>query len=218
MTGWPAVSDVRTLLAGAGITSTLDDTALGTLLDGAVAQFEQRTGWLPFVAAEDESVRLFDPPGLVPGVAYGFIGGGQRLKFGAGLVSASALTIGGVAKAQNTDWWLYPQSAPGAGMPYTHLLFRWPIYGSPGTVSITGRWGYCLSSTVPADAWRAVLHLAAAEALAIEGGRASGGMTDWTEESTREAFGERPYAGLNEAWGMSADHIINSYARVTASI
>lgn len=160
----PSAEHVEILLRAANYWPTDNDQIDGALLQaqiniaGAVAQFERRTGWHPFVSSGVISeIRRFsatDPYGV--------------LDLRGGLLTLTSLTIGGSARTINENVWALPANASNITEPYTQLQ----IYGSyghlngyvkPNQIVVTGEWGRF--RLWPADAWQAVLREAALQTL-----------------------------------------------------
>jgi len=137
----PTVEELREYL---GITATGDDGLLDGLLRTALAIIEARVD-RRFMAVTE--TRTFDAPD------------GDRLDLGGDLLEIVTVALD---EAAVTD---YVTSPRGSG-PFYALrrsgVARWAgtaTWGSPSTVTITGRWGY--SESLPDDIRHAVLRLAA---------------------------------------------------------
>lgn len=123
-------------------------------VDAAVAEFEERTGWIPFLADAAPSIQYFDSSNF-----DGYI------DFGGGAVSVESLTVGDTVYALNEQWWPQPANALRRRKPYTgiqtnHIIGR---YSKPNRIAVSARWGYC--EVWPAAAWLACMRLAAAQTL-----------------------------------------------------
>lgn len=171
-TKYPSFRELIDLLRMSGIGLNIPDSRLQSYQDTAIQavgqaaeEWEQMTGWLPFLSTGDVETRLFDG------------NGGETLHFDSGLASFTSLVIGGTTYTQGQQFVLGPANAAAKNRPYTYLDFGqrdivWRGYYANGidnffglcptglqTVSVTGQWGYCLS--LPADARRAILYRAA---------------------------------------------------------
>lgn len=220
--GWPAAADLQNFLAAAGLWDALtceQRTALDLAgaCDAVRAEFEQRTGWNPSLGAGD--TRTFDPPGpergpVGPFAGLATLGGGRRLSLNGGLLSLTSLTTGvtdtdpGRVLTLGTDFWLRPDSAPGAGWPHLSVEFRAPQWGEPQSVKVVGTWGRWPAGSLPAHVFNAAqqygfAQLAPQLALNISGGiyqrktlntetryGGSGGLTPLSAEVRR----------IGEAW------------------
>lgn len=179
LSNWPTEADVCAELAKAGLTELLDDAHASPLdvaseLASAVEEFERRTRWVPFLAAEGPESRYYDPPGPDSGRAGGYsgagdVGGGRMLWLDGGLVELTSLAVAvspedgeGEPLTAGTDFWLFPRNAAQRRLPVTGIEFRRRQHGQPASIKVEGRFGRC--SPLPADAWRAVLCRAAASA------------------------------------------------------
>lgn len=137
----PTVEELREYL---GISATDDDALLIQLTRAAVAMIEARVG-RRFTAVTE--TRTYDAPE------------GATLTLDEDLIEITAVALDGDAV---TDY----VTSPRGGGPFYALrrtgAARWagsPTWGTPATVTITGRWGY--SETPPADIHHAALRLAA---------------------------------------------------------
>ena len=108
---YPADSDLSALLTSTGLTvpASLD---LQEKCDAAVAEWETRTGWLPYLAASGAdgqptvSTRLFDP---AQPAGRGDSRSGRSLFLGAGLLSLVSLAVG-VTPGPNGVYGVVPDS------------------------------------------------------------------------------------------------------------
>ena len=161
----PTANDLVTYITGLGVlddTGVIEDTEYAAVVEAAAEELERATGYVPFLSGAD-STRYFDPPGYQRRGQT--LGGGRHLELGMGLVSLTSLYVdyspssAGTLLTANVDYFLEPRNAAAQGKPYEAVDFVLPQWGDPRSVAITGAWGY--AATVPADAWRAVLHYAA---------------------------------------------------------
>ncbi len=206
----PLAPDLAELLAGAGLTAPSVSERMDGFCASALAQFGRETGYTPFLAAS--ATRYFDPPGYHSGPYAGRRGGERILRLDNGLVSVSALTIGGESKTVNEDFWLRPSNNPAGGKPYEWIEFYSPVFGTPNCISITGVWGY--ASTLPADAWHGILYLAAVMVTTeIKEGRLQG-LISWKDGESAESRGEQNLQKLGENFQGQADKRISMFKRV----
>ncbi|BDI33411.1 hypothetical protein CCAX7_54620 [Capsulimonas corticalis] len=131
-TGYPDASDFRKFLLGAG-QRIPDDLDVETKIFSAITEWEDGTGFAPFLA-DDTTVgsRSFDPPRT-----------SRDLDLGAGLVELTSLTVAGTPFVLGRDFYAYPQNALAKGKPITYLRF----YSRPGSsimqsIVVTGKWGF----------------------------------------------------------------------------
>lgn len=219
---YPDGSDLAAYLISIGILSAAQVAALD--LDGrmlaAVAQWERRTGFIPFLAAA-ASTRRFDPPG--PNRRTGRIGltrgGDARLDFLGGLVGEPTSVIVGFSNhsagetlTADDHYWLLPVNSVALGRPYLEIEFISGQWGAARSVSILGRWGY--DTTVPDDVWDALLAYGAWLALPDLIFFLTGGVVSWTEAGVTEQYGPKPLAGLIDSWKTALDGILGSYQRI----
>ena len=146
---YPTDADLLELIQSTGVIDT-SGTNFGRMrlqdkIDSAIGDWEQRTGWEPFLADGVDVTRLYDPPGpnvTRQGGILNLRGGGKKLFLDAGLVALTSLNVAGIAYELGTMFWLRPDNAPARRKPFTWIEFLVPVFGSPQSVSITGRWGF----------------------------------------------------------------------------
>jgi len=158
----PTAADVELLLKSTTFWPVGDDDAAAVLLareqaqitiDAAITEFEDRTGWIPFLADATATTRYFDESNY-----------DGYLDFGAGAVAIESVTVGTTTYTPNTQWWAFPTNALHQRRPYTGLRFNSIQRAfTPNRIAVSARWGYC--ATWPASAWLACMRLAAAQTL-----------------------------------------------------
>lgn len=214
---WPTSSDLQDYLAAGGVTMP-DGSAVSALvasdalIGAAVTLFEESTGWVPFIG--DTQTRYFDPPGYPINGLGSWGGGGVVLKLGAGLISVSSLTIAGVTKTENTDFWLIRGTRP--DMPAFAIRFRLVVYGNPRDIAITGEWGRMADSDDLAN--QAVLNLAAQMACRsiVDGFRSV--PSEQREADVAEKWDADNIASIGEGFGAVAAPLIQVYKRKTVGV
>jgi len=170
LTKYPDANELVSFLLAAGM--AVDAPPCGPVylaainaLGSAVAEWEERTCWQPFLSSGQDSARVFDGPGA------------EILDLDGGLLSLTSLTISGTAYTQNQQFTLGPQDAAARGRPFTYLDFGLPAYSQGGgygllsggflgfvpmgrrSIAVVGQWGRC--NALPGDARQAVLTRAA---------------------------------------------------------
>lgn len=140
----------------------------------AIDEWDRRTGYRPFLQTSGAATQKFlDPPG--PDRRGSYIGGSDVLFLPTGLISLTSVwnlydpTVTPASfnlLTQNLDYWLGPTQAASAvpPEPYTRIKFSCAQRGRPGSIVVTGVWGYT-SGNVPDDAWAAIRDMAAARCL-----------------------------------------------------
>jgi len=181
LTSPPDATDLEQLLTEANLLQAAGAVALELAVPAAVETWERRSGYKPFQAGADATVRKYNAPGgRMPrhrtyfallsnlsgaGSPLGPTGGGERLKLETGMVAApESVTIDDEDQLLGADYWCEPTNALADGGPYTAIRFRGPMWCQPEGIVVTARWGYC-DSAWPADAYQAVLFSAGAVAL-----------------------------------------------------
>ena len=218
-TTYPTAGDVEALLKSAkywpadgdttGIALAREQAAIAAA--GAAREFENRTGWLPFLAGPTATTRLFDATD-----GYGV------LEFGAGLLADPApvfkLATGDTVYGPDTSYWLQPANAPYQDLPYTrlqsvHSLFGGRVSSWPNRLSITGRWGYC--SSLPPDVWVAIQKKAGVEVLAsIENLQSIASISQDGFSKAYDIVGIITQKDVLDRWGKDFDRFCTRYTRV----
>lgn len=208
---YPTVAELKTFLLSAGLItdptippdSYLDYQGA---IDTAVEDWERYCGWKPFLIDNADVTRYFDPPN------------GNILRFGAGLLSLTSLTVNGDALTENTDFFLKDENATVQGMPYTYLKFLYRQLGYPSgaysrSVVIVGKWGRV--STVPASVKDAVMVRAASGLLAQIGLRNSqGGLSEVRlEGGITEKYSAANITQLGGLWDTQFEKTVRAFYR-----
>lgn len=215
-------ADLRAYLEGAGF-STSDHLDFEAAAQDAPIQWERDVNYIPWLAAPQ--TRTFDPQGPELGQQGGFFsssrwGGSNRLRLGAGLLSASSVVVGitpslaaGRLLVPGSDFWLEPTEAPYANRPYTSIRFAVPQYGSLQSLQITGTWGF--QQQLSLDVWNAVrakgVLLMLPQLIAAQ----TSGLQGWTEAGVSEQYGVMPYGAQITAWGTQYVQTVARYRRRT---
>lgn len=167
---WPDDADQR-------LSGVVQATAA---LASAIREFEERTGWFPFLAdaAATNEERLFD---ATDGFGY--------LDLGAGLLELSSAQVQGTAFVVNRNLWLRPANATAQRKPYAQLQFAGGVQGGspapvPGVISVRGLWGRVRE--VPPDVWYAVLRYAMV--LTLTGSNQDQDVVSWSKNGFSEAL------------------------------
>lgn len=234
----PTEADLEVALRSLGLFDTdelsevLQFLDLSIFADAAVRQWEEETGWIPFLADTSEEsadqIRYYDPPG--PNRRPQIQGGSYTLDLGAGIVILETVHTGfsptsaGTAQVAGTDFNLLPHNADPLDRPWTQLEFTVPQWGARRSIKVVGRFGY--ASAVPEDAWVAILHQGVRMALPEVATRLTGGARKFTELGVTEEFGEGFLSGtgafgasgdgsVGGAWGREWRDATRRYRRVT---
>lgn len=164
----PTAADIENLLRGAEYwpeppaLQSAAELQADINIEAAVVDFEERTGWYPFVASQAPEaateVRYFDE-----------ISNMGVLELNAGLLELSSLNVGaGSSYTVGSNVWLMPANNGARRRGYTQLQFFNSNIGTlwrvrPNRIAVAGLWG-CYKEW-PADAWAAVLYRAAIHTL-----------------------------------------------------
>jgi hypothetical protein len=201
----------------------------------AAKEWEDRTGWLPFVSDGATLVqRYFDPPGSTPRQGRGgYVGGGRVLELDGGIVESSSVVVQygfipgpvltgapvsqGAQIVQNIQYYLRPENAEYQNKPYTWIDFPYRISGIPLSVAVRAKWGHQIG--VPNDVWRAILTHAVSElapeiSLQISGGQAQVRRGDEEIRYSQSRGDTGPFAQQTGFWDPRWEKIIGRYVRV----
>ena len=151
---WPTGTELTNAVTGVGGSIPSGYTA-ADIIAGVIQEWEEATGWEPFLADASATTRQFDP-------TFGYT---LRLP---GYYTVTGVTVDGVAKTVNVDYWLHPQNHTAKKVPITSLRFHDPLTGEPASIAVTGRLGY--DHEIKEDAWLAVLNKAVARCLELAAG------------------------------------------------
>jgi hypothetical protein len=188
---YPTASDLERFLIATGIVSTTPQSPF-TFLDlaqsvqAAKTSFEGRIGRV--ILAGASSSRIYDPP-MYPR---------PFLLLRAELAAFVSLTVNGVAKTLNTDFFMKPENADQVGRPWNAIEFTVPISGPRRSIVVTGQWGYGL--TVSDQFWHAILCRAAYLCYPQLAAVYSKGLVSWKEDDTSENYGEVPFSYMQKQW------------------
>lgn len=205
-TAYPTNKDLEQALKSAGFTSIPEPARLNALVNAAITQFERRTGWLPFLSSGTTTSRVFDPSIVIPFSSYGNPGS-SIIRLDQGLLNLEYVKVNGATRALNQDFYLYPSNRS----PIVQIQFLFPVIGLPQSIEVNGTWGY--STTIPDDAWLAILRIAMIEVASEYLVNITGGLIEWNEGAAKESYGERPLAHIIDIWRDFTDKTITSYER-----
>lgn len=210
---YPLDADYTAFVTGAGLSMPSAYSWVG-IADYAQAEFEKRTGRIPFLKDASDVARSFDPPGATSTLETSFYKGGEKLlELDAGLLTCTSVAVGvtpgdpGAVLAAGTQYRLMPQNAAVKNMPYEWIEFYFPVYGMPSSIVITGKWGY--AANLPEDVWQCCLCIGAEYvATQILDGLLTGATSIKTP--TDETTYSRNVADLGKGWGATATRIIEN--------
>lgn len=197
---YPTSAQLLAYLRGAGILPAAGDTpdaAEGLLydlaIDAAITEWEDRTGYQPFLASDTAAQRRvyknrYNPTqdwsldgGIIPGSVTSLL-----------LYNDLDPDDANPETFTSDEYAFLPSDAEAKSLPYTRL--RFPLRPRTGYLAITARWGYC--TTLPADAFQAVLLLAtlslADPARNLMASSGSGDITEIERSELRVKFGNSP--------------------------
>lgn len=191
----PVASDLQALLTAAGLWNTAYSGLIAGYVAGAITQFQNDTGRIPFITSGNDSILYFDPPGDTSQQYANTVRGGEKiLELSVPFVTISGIATGvsidspaGVAVDLNRAVEFGPDNYAIKGLPIEWIRFSFQVWGATKSIMITGHAG---SYTAwPDDAFQAVVAKAAADLLTTVLGNITGGLTGWTEGDVKEDFG-----------------------------
>lgn len=223
----PTADDLQVLLTSADM---LDNppTAKQKLLDldgfvaTGIANWEQLTGYFPYIAPVGDTViyRTPEGPGDAPqsGIPgwwqFGIrtYGGNDLLPMRKGVLSVTELRTWvdtnnvGIVLTQGRDFFLYPTTAPEYKKPFTSIKFSAPQWGGVNSIKITGRFGFTVGLTE--NDWKAILYMGGVEAIPyvenIKTGATISTQQDDVKRVFRTANGLGPYSSISSQWSSFA--------------
>lgn len=217
-TAYPVDADISTFVADAGITMPSGFVFPGYAA-AASAEWEERTGWTPFLQDGSASARVFDPPGDIQQnrSAGNIFGGGRILGLRAGVQDSASLTsvvAGGVTMVSGTDYRLAPLNAPSSKRPYSRIEFAVPLWGAGSSVVVTAKWGS--QAILAEDVWQALLRIGARMAVddLVPGVR----LSFTTFKQGDETFTQGDPGKVSGAWESYVDRVISRYEMVAGVI
>lgn len=174
----------------------------------AASEFENSTGWLPFIARPEVTTRKFDMTNQT-GI----------LDFRAGLLAdpAPVFSIGDTTYIEDQNYYLQPSNAPDQGKAYTQAQFTQTHFSGrawslPNRISVTGRWGYC--SSCPPDVWAAIQKKGGVQLLAsLENLQNIGSISQDGFSKSYDITGVITQLQLLTTWGNDFTRFITRYVR-----
>lgn len=227
-TAYPTSANVLELLPStiaAGVPSFESDAAI----DSAISEFENQTGWRPFLSNDVAEERILPAPDYRTGRSI--------LKLPQGAIEVTEVEVDlnesgvGTVLTVEREYHLEPTGADDDNRPFTRIVFgRFgpdfqgtyiisdAIYARQsafaGKCKVTAKWGFCLE--IPAEVYLAIARKAAGDILAGARTRLSGGMVSWEEGDVKENYGSGSSSidtTINE-WNTKFQNIVAKYARL----
>ncbi len=235
--GYPAAQDLAALLVASKLAPSLDGLFAGALplqdfIDSAIAEWEDRTHYKPFLSDGTISTRQFTPGGPMPSARgpfpWGTIRGGEwLLDLGGGIINTAPTQSAppgvqviagwlatdpgaGSVLTYGMNYILQPFNNPARGLPYWWI--EWlgvPRFGNVDSIGVTAPWGY--AQAVPTDAWTAILHKAAADLMPIAALRLTGGRVALTQDDVKFQWDPNLAAALVSAFEKSFPRAVTRY-------
>ena len=206
---YPTASELDAFLTEAGFTLGSLDTA--TAITAARVEFERRAG-IRMLAGAATTLR-FDPP----------TNGLGRLDFPGGLAeltSAAYQPEGGAAESwsEGIDFVLRPydggaeETGPFTAMELSRCWIAPIRFGDRRSIRVTGRWGY--HTSIPEDAWLAMLARGASLTAAQQGAAISDGRSYSNSGGVDNAYPTDPLGAARKAWAGQFEAAIRRYRRL----
>jgi hypothetical protein len=210
---YPNATDLRAFMETLEIDGSLEIPAnfsYADAIEAAITAWETDSGWFPFKATT--RTVTFDPPGYKPQNSGSQSGGSRILNLRLPLLSVSSLTIDGVSKVANQDFWLL--KSPRREHSWV-VRFGYPIFAMPNGISITGSFGY-QATGVPVDVWEAILNRAVWGASDVLQLQLTGGVVKWDEGNAGEDYGISPLSAQIRMWRQKWSTVIAAYKPLVA--
>lgn len=195
----PTTTDLQNLLNATGLPSSAITALSGQLagaINASIEAFQRETGRFPFIAETDDSTRLFDPPGDSSSSSTSpmRMGGEKILELPFPYRSITSISTGlspsnsdGKLLTPDVDYFLKPNGYDLKGKAIEWVEFRMTVLGGSNSVEIVGKAGSY--TDWPADAFQAVLSMAAASLAPLLMTQVSGGYESWEEADVKEKVG-----------------------------
>jgi len=173
--------------------------------DAVKAEFENRTGWKPFLI--ERAV-----------VAHSSTTPGGLLQLAIPARTIYSVTIGGTAVDAAT-YWTQPATSALTGKPiefiqFSQNYFGGRIYNTPNKITIDADYGY--TDLIPADVWRAGTNMAALHTIAsIQGEQDIGSISEDSFSISQDLVGPIDDKVRKDFWPAQWERIIRSYTRQT---
>ncbi len=193
-------------------------SSLSGFIENAIACFEKRTGWRPFLASNSLEKRCFKVPKVS---SFGHFSSLSLLELDGGLVVCQSIGwrrrfTPDVSFLKATDFILMPLDAPKRGRPYEWIEFSKQSIAGADFIEIEGRWGY--GDGFPDDVWHCILKLAAISVLMMHSHSFRGGLRSWSEEGVKEEYDDDPFGSLVNQWKYEVDQTMGHYLRFKIGI
>lgn len=223
-TTYPSPAELEAYVVSTGLVTADDvgDVDFQSATEAAIREWEERTGWLPFLAAASTTSRRYDPPGpnRSPSSPWTTRGGHWRLWLGAGIVSSTTPTVvtgysdesAGTTLVNEDDFWMGPENADAKGKPWEWVEFSGGQWGEARSIRITARFGY--STNIADDVWQAVRCLGALEVAPELEGLISGGTVSYKDADVEEKFGDDPLRTWTDRWDGKVKQVVARYTRL----
>lgn len=187
---WPTTAELTTFLQASHLVS-VPPTALENLidfsgiLDTGIERWEGLTGFSPYLSSGQTETRAYRSPWPA-----------NILDLYGGLLAITSLTVdvtntisSGTSYTAGLHYRLHPRDAAQRKVPWTQIEFMWsPGCPADGEIEIAGIWGYTTEANLLSSAKRAVLALAAMEALPQVNAAIAQGLLRWTEGDVTKQF------------------------------
>lgn len=197
---WPASGDVSP--DGSDLaTLFLEQCQVGA--DSAKAEFENRTGWKPFLIQRATLAHSATTPNGL-------------LELAIPAKTIYSVTVGGNALDAAT-YWTQPATAALTGAPiqfiqFSQNYFGGRVYNTPNKITIDADYGYC--ALLPADVYAVATDMATLYAIAgIQGAADIGSISEDGFSISNDLVGPIDDKVRKEMWPARWERIIHSYIR-----
>lgn len=188
---WPDEAEFTAFLQAAGLVAIPPNTVnslldLTDILAAAVEEWNELTGYWPFLATGVPETRSFEYPT------------GPIMQFDGGVPPGTTVTVAtnvnvtnsyGTEQTSGINFQLWPIDAPNRQIPYVGIEFLTRVFrGFSSHIEVTADWGYCTDANLPRSARRALMALGALEALPQILTHLANGVIMWREGDVEKRF------------------------------
>lgn len=206
---YPTGTDLGAFLIARGVLSalpaSLDD--LNDIMEALCLQFEQDTGFVPFLAAVTPAIRPYT------------MNGENILFLNAGITgdptTDMTIAIDGSAQTIVNHFVMEPANAVSLGRPYTQVHFNYNVVSEPHGVVITAQFGF--TETLAANIIRGLLQGGAAEYLRDISNTivsTSGQVIEFKQDDVQKKFANVNSALTGAYVGSLQQQFGSAYARI----
>lgn len=162
--------------------------------------------------------RNYDPPAnaAAPDAGGGYLDLAQDLAALTSVVYFPQGAVSGETWVENIDFWVRPYNAAADGKPFLGLelkrRFMSPLLPAMHkSIQVTGRWGY--GTSIPEDAWLAMIFRALVLMKASVQWKLSGGLVRTADTGVERLYSDDPGKGMWQEWEGDFEAAVKRYQR-----